>query len=66
MITINGKEVPFAEGMTVSDAIKAVDEQIDQMTLVLVNKTLLPHSTIYNQALEDGSQIKLLYIMGGG
>ncbi|MFZ5643395.1 MAG: sulfur carrier protein ThiS [Bacillota bacterium] len=66
MITVNGREIHFENGMTVADALKAAGESVDAMTLVLVDGKLLPCGRLHMEPLADGSHIRLLPLVSGG
>ena len=66
MITVNGKTIDYEEGMTVSIAIRKAGEAVDNVTLVVVDRLVLPCGEIHAQAVADGASIKLLRIISGG
>lgn len=66
MIKVNGREIDFIKGMTLSDALMEAGESSDAMTLVVVNGVLIPCGQPYRQPLTDGTDVRLLPIMSGG
>lgn len=66
MITVNGREISYKNGMTVADALEAAGEYVSALTLVMVDGKLLPCGQPYNESLVDGTRIELLTIVSGG
>lgn len=66
MVTVNGRQIDYQEGMTVADALRAAGEQPDTMTLVVVDGRVLLHDRLAVTPLADGAQIRLLPLLSGG
>lgn len=66
MISVNGREINFENGMTVADALRAAGESTDAMTLVVVDGKVIPHNLLQTTPVTDGAQIMLLPLLSGG
>lgn len=63
MITINDEQIPYREGMSVSDAIAEVSADCS-LCIVLVNEKVVRDTQ--EHLLHDDDVVKLLKIVSGG
>ncbi|MGI9950918.1 sulfur carrier protein ThiS [Moorellaceae bacterium AZ2] len=66
MITVNGKEIDFKNGMTVADVLRTTGESLDAGTLVVVDGKVISHDLLQTTPVTDGAQIMLLPLLSGG
>jgi len=65
MLTVNGKEIEWSEGMTVSDLFKIMDYDY-ALIVVSVNDQTIPKDNYQSYVIEDHSIIKMMHICHGG
>lgn len=65
MIVVNDKIIKFYEGMTIADAIKEAGEMLDQMTIIMQDKTIIQYNQI-DKKVSDGTNLRILRILFGG
>lgn len=65
MITVNEKKIKFYDGMTVADAIRVANEEISDITIIMVEKRII-HQNQLNEKISDETKIKILKILSGG
>jgi sulfur carrier protein len=66
MVRVNDKhELPWREGMTVSDVLHAVDYSYHQI-IVRVNGELVRKASYDTYEVPDGADIKAIHLIGGG
>ena len=65
MIIVNGKEMSWQAGMTISDIIKNIKIIFPQY-IVSVNDQRVPPDEHDAYCIEDHSKIKILYVCHGG
>jgi sulfur carrier protein ThiS len=66
MIYVNEKEVPYMPNMTLIEALSAAGEEVDGMTLLLVDGKVLSVAQHVFEEVEDGTKIKVLRVVSGG
>lgn len=66
MIKVNEKEIPFQEGMSVSQAVDLAGIVLEPMNLVMVNGYVLPPSSIKDELVKKGTVIRVLTLYAGG
>lgn len=65
MITVNEKKINFYDGMTVADAVLEANEEIGDLTIIIVNKKVVYPNQL-NEIISDGISIKVMKILSGG
>jgi len=65
MISVNDNDVQWREGMTVSDALKAMGYDFPLIT-VTVNGELVPAEEFDSYRIPDGADVKAIHIHHGG
>jgi sulfur carrier protein ThiS len=65
MITVNEKKIKFCDGMAVVDAIREANEEISDITIIMVDKRII-HQNQLNEKINDEAKIKILKILSGG
>lgn len=65
MIAVNDKIIQFREDMTIADAIQEAGEEIDQMTIIMHEKTVIQYNQV-DKKISDGTSLKILRILSGG
>ena len=64
-ISLNGKEVMIAEGMSVLDFLKSIGLDVEKV-LIQLNRTLLSKGGYASTVLKDADRLHTIRIMGGG
>ncbi|MGI9468573.1 MAG: sulfur carrier protein ThiS [Rubripirellula sp.] len=64
-ITVNGRSVELDESMTVEYMLDRVDVPPNYLA-VEVNAELVPREEYTTHAIEDGDQVELVTLVGGG
>ncbi len=65
MITVDGQQLPWREGMTVADLLEKVDSG-DYCAVVRLNGKLVSSPAFHNTSIPDNSVIQLLPLVAGG
>lgn len=65
MITVNGKKIPFEEGLTVEDLLKRCRYTFP-LIVVRVNGELVRKDAYRRFPIRDGDEIQAMHMMGGG
>lgn len=65
MIAVNDKIIQYYEGMSIADAIKEAGEMIDQMTIIMQDKSIIQYNQI-DKKVSDGTNLRILRILSGG
>lgn len=65
MITVNGKTIPYEEGMTVARVLEKCCYTFP-LIIVRVNGQLVPKEDYPHYSIQDGDEIQALHMMGGG
>lgn len=66
MIRVNEKwDVPWSEGMTVDDVLRACDFT-HHYIVVSINGTVVPPDRHGEQPVADGDRVQVVHIIGGG
>lgn len=65
MITVNEKNIKFYDGMSVADAIREANEEVSDITIIMVDKKII-HQNQLNEKINDEVKIKILKILSGG
>jgi len=66
MIYVNEKEVPYKKNITLAEALSVSGEEVDEMTLLLMDGKVLSFSQHAFEKIEDGAKIKVLRVVSGG
>ena len=66
MIYVNGKEIRYKQDITLVDALSAAGEGADEMTLLVLDGSVLAFAQHALEPLEDGAKIQVLHIVSGG
>jgi len=64
-ITVNGQNISLDDPSTVSDLIDRF-EMTDRACAVEVNRDLVPKKQHVSHALNDGDQVEIVTLVGGG
>ncbi len=64
-ITVNGKPIDVAEGVTVDALLRQLDVK-REFTAVAVNREITPKSAYATTALAAGDRVEIVRPMGGG
>ena len=64
-ITVNGKELEVAEGLSVEDLLSQLGVK-REYTAVAVNREVTPKSAYGATLLRDGDRVEIVRPMGGG
>lgn len=65
MITVNGEQMEWREGMTVADILKARN-YIFRMIAVQINGDLIKRGTYDKVAVPDGADVQVIHMISGG
>jgi thiamine biosynthesis protein ThiS len=65
MITLNGKQLPWVDGTTVSSLLKEVGF-VFPLLVVRVNGALVDRGDYGAHAVSDGDSIEVVHLMSGG
>ena len=65
MAKINGKEVPLAEPVLLSDYLEQHQYRIDTIAVEL-NEEIIPKNLYGETVLKDGDCLEIVHFMGGG
>ncbi len=65
-LTVNGKELDSADGLTASELLAGQDVKIPEMVSVELNGRILKRTELEETILKDNDKVELLYFMGGG
>jgi len=65
MIRVNEEPIPWREGMTVSDVLKACRYNFP-MIIVSINGMIVPRDQYATHKVNDNDEIKAIHVYGGG
>jgi thiamine biosynthesis protein ThiS len=65
MITVNGKKIPWRQGMTVSDLLKDLDDSYTYI-FVRINDKQVSSPNFDNTLIPDNSEVFLVPMVAGG
>lgn len=65
MVRVNGREIEWREGMTVSDLIKALDDS-NACVAVRVDGEIVTHPNFHKTSVPDNTEVHLLHLIAGG
>jgi sulfur carrier protein len=65
MITVNGDQMPWREGMTVADILKARN-YIFRMIAVSIDGDLIKRGTYDRAVVRDGADVQVIHMISGG
>lgn len=65
MITVNGEQVPWREGMTVADVLKDCRYTFP-LIIVTINGRTIPRDQYKLEKVNDHDKIKAFHLTGGG
>jgi len=65
MITVNGRKVPFEEGMSVRRVLELCRYTFP-LIVVKVNDVLVPRDQYDTHLVEDGSDVAAIHLISGG
>lgn len=65
MITVNGEQMPWSDGMTVADILK-IRNYIFRMLVVQVNGELVRRGTYDKAVVPDGATVDVIHMISGG
>lgn len=65
MITVNGKEIPWTENLSVADFLDANGYKINRIAVEL-NYKILPKSQYSATLLKEGDVMEVVSFVGGG
>jgi len=65
MITVNGEEMEWEEGMTVSRVLE-LKGYTSHLILVKVNGAVVPQTEFGTAEVPDGAEVEALHLVGGG
>jgi sulfur carrier protein len=66
MIRVNDKwDIPWQEGLTVDEVLKACGFTHQQI-VVSINGVLVPPDDYAAREIEDGDQVRVVHVIGGG
>jgi len=65
MLTVNGKEIEWSEGITVSDLFKIMDYDY-ALIVVSVNDQTIHKDSYQSFVIEDHSTVSIMHICHGG
>jgi len=65
MITVNGKEFPWEEGMTVAKLLELKKYAYPRIT-VKINGQFIGDEEFKNTIIKDGDDVKCIHLMAGG
>jgi sulfur carrier protein len=65
MITVNGEQMVWHDGMTVAEILK-IRKYIFRMIAVSVNGELIKRGTYDKAPVPDGADVQVIHMMSGG
>ena len=65
MITVNGNELEWEEGMTVALVLERM-KYTSHLILVKVNGEVVPQTSFSEAAVPDGAVVEAIHLIGGG
>lgn len=65
MITVNGKEFPWEEGLTVNKLLKK-KKYVYPRIIVKINGKIIKDEHYTDTLIEDGDNVQCLHLMAGG
>jgi sulfur carrier protein len=65
MITVNGEQMAWREGMTIADILK-IRNYIFRMIAVQVNGELVKRGTYEKAVVPDGADVQVIHMISGG
>jgi sulfur carrier protein len=65
MITVNGEQMAWREGLTIADILK-VRNYIFRMIAVSINGDLIRRGTYDKAVVPDGADVQVIHMMSGG
>jgi thiamine biosynthesis protein ThiS len=65
MILVNDVEQPWHEGVTVLEVLRALDPNLP-IAVVRLNGAHLPRAAWETRTLQDGDDVRVVYIIAGG
>ena len=65
MITVNGKETEWHEGMTVADLLKAKKYSFP-LIIITINGNIVPKAKYPDTKIPDGAEVKANHLISGG
>ena len=65
MITVNGKELEWEEGMTVDAVLKRM-KYTSHLILVKVDGEVIPQKNFGTAPVPDGAVVEAIHLVGGG
>jgi sulfur carrier protein len=65
MVTVNGKEIEWEEGMTVASLLEKCRYTFP-LIIVKVNDELVPRRLFQEHSIRDGDLVEAIHLMSGG
>lgn len=65
MITVNGKEFPWEEGMTVASLLE-LKKYVYPRIIVRINEQFIKDENFQTTVIHDGDDVKCIHLMAGG
>ena len=65
MLRVNNRDFPYEEGMTIAD-ILSKKRYMDHMIVVKVNNNFVRKEDYADREVNDGDDVKVIHLFGGG
>lgn len=66
VITVAGDKKEVAEGLSLTDLIKAENIEMPEYVTISVNEEFVEKEKVESTVLKEGDEVEFLYFMGGG
>ena len=65
-LTVNGSDVQYNDGLTVSELLEEQKVKMPEMVSVELNGQILRRNDFSDTSLKEGDSVEFIYFMGGG
>ncbi|HZW83236.1 MAG TPA: sulfur carrier protein ThiS [Candidatus Deferrimicrobium sp.] len=65
MITVNGRDFPWEEGLTVEKLLQQKGYTFPAI-VVIINGNPVPEDEFYKTKISDGAEVKAIHLIAGG
>ena len=65
-LTVNGSDVQYNNGLTVSELLEEQKVKMPEMVSVELNGQILRRNDFSDKSLKEGDSVEFIYFMGGG